>query len=375
MKILCSGYLVRYPIGGMSWHHLQYLLGFKRFGCEVSYFEHYGWPRSCYDPCKDEMVRKPVYGLDYVSRIFQLSGLDCNWCYIGENGDTYGVSRDELAQICNECDVYFNLSNINWIPELELCRSRVLVDTDPVFTQIGTHGFTGSLPKHHVFFTYGENVHKPGCDMPTLGINWHPIRQPVVLDLWPSDRGREIDPLTTLINWSTYDEIHYNGRSFGQKDREFKPYISLPKDAGENMEIAINAPKSVQKQLTNGGWRLANPLEVSRDLWTYQSFIQRSKGEFCVAKHGYVVTNCGWFSDRSSGYLASGRPVILQDTGFSEHLPCGEGLLKFNTAQEAIAAIKNLDENYEEHCIAARKLAQEYFDSQKLLKNMLELSV
>ena len=305
MKILCSGYLVRYPLGGMSWHHLQYLLGFKRLGCEISYFEHYGWPRSCYNPHNDEMGKDPAYGIKYIDSIFQSFGLDGNWCYIAENGDTYGVSRDDLTQICDECDIYFNLSNINWIPELELCKRRALVDTDPVFTQIGTQGFTESLVKHHVFFTYGENVHRPGCDMPTLGINWRPTRQPLVLDLWPSDMGRGIDPLTTLINWSPYGEIHYNGRSFGQKDREFKPYISLPKATGENMEIAINAPLKVQKQLINGGWKVSNPLDVSRNLWTYQSFISHSRGEFCVAKHGYVITNCGWFSDRSSGYLAS----------------------------------------------------------------------
>jgi hypothetical protein len=134
LKIICSGHLIRHPVGGHSWHHLQYLIGFMRLGHEVTFFEDYGWPNSCYDPSTSEMTADPSYGVEYMSRLFRSFGLEDRWCYLAEDGTARGISRAQLTDACRESDVYFNLSNINWIPELELCRRRVLVDTDPVFT-------------------------------------------------------------------------------------------------------------------------------------------------------------------------------------------------------------------------------------------------
>src|SRR5262245_56086831 len=185
LKIVCSGYLIRYPLGGMTWHHAQYLIGFKRLGHEVTYFEDYGWPNSCYDASHNEMTSAPGYGIEYLKEFFDQHDFGEAWCYLAEDGKAYGMSRDELAERCRVSDIYFNLSNINWIPELELCRRRALVDTDPVFTQIGGHGLGGPFERYDALFTYGENVNNPNCDMPTAGAHWHRTRQPVVLDLWP----------------------------------------------------------------------------------------------------------------------------------------------------------------------------------------------
>jgi len=224
----------------------------------------------------------------------------------------------------------------------------------------------------HVRFTYGENVGKPGCSMPTGGVEWKPTRQPVVLDLWPDTPGDASAPITSVINWFAYGDHKHNGQTFGQKDREFAAYFDLPARAGRKMELALaSAPCEVRERLSAGGWEIIDPLRVTRDPRTYQEYLRRSAGEWCVAKHGYVSTRCGWFSDRSAGYLASGRPVVLQDTGFSEYLPCGNGLLPFKTPGEAVSALAALRDDYANHCRAAQRIAQEFFDSDQVLSEML----
>jgi hypothetical protein len=375
LKIVCSGLLIRHPLGGHSWHHLQYLVGLRRLGHEVTYFEDYGWPNSCYDPARGEMTGDAGYGIAYLLKLLRSHGIEDCWCYLAEDGAYYGMPRERLAQLCRECDVYFNLSGVNWIPELEQCQRRVLVDTDPVFTQIGGHGMGGPFSRYYALFTYGENVHRPGCDMPTGGACWLPTRQPVVLDLWPMEAGDTSASLTTVVNWSAYGDREHEGRVYGQKDREFEPFYSLPRDTAEVMEMTVSAPAAVRERLIGGGWRLADPLEITRDPWTYQRYLRASRAEFGVAKHGYVSTKCGWFSDRSSAYLATGRPVIVQDTGFSEFLPCGEGLLAYRSPDEAVAAIRHLHDDYDVHCRTARAVAEEYFDARRVLTDLLERSL
>jgi hypothetical protein len=286
LKIVCSGYLIRYPLGGSTWHELQYLVGFQRLGHEVTYFEDYGWPNSCYDAARDEMTADPSYGIAYLQGVLDPNGLEDRWCYLAEDGTAHGMPRERLAQLCRECDVYFNVGNINWIPELEHCRRRVLVDTDPVFTQIGGHGLGGPFSRYHALFTTGENVHKPGCDMPTGGARWMPTRQPVVLDMWPVTPGDPSTPFTTVANWSAYGDREHEGQTYGQKDREFESLMSLPRDTGENMEMAVNATELVLERLADGGWQLSNPLQVTRDPWTYQRYLRASRAEFSVAMRG-----------------------------------------------------------------------------------------
>ncbi len=311
-----------------------------------------------------------------MSRLFQSFGLEDRWCYLAEDGTARGMSRAQLTDACRESDIYFNLSNINWIPELDLCRRRVLVDTDPVFTQIGAFGMDVPFSRYDTLFTYGENVHRSGCEMPTGDARWLPTRQPVVLDLWPVTAGDTAQPLSAVMNWTSYSADTYNEDwIYGQKDREFKPYFSLPRETSERMRIALHAPVPVQQLLAENGWELDDPLQVTRDPYSYQEYIRGSRAEFGVAKHGYVSTRCGWFSDRSSAYLAMGRPVVIQDTGFSDFLPCGEGLLAYRTKEEAIAAIRRLRDDYSDHCRAARKLVEEHFDSARVLTRLLEDSL
>jgi hypothetical protein len=371
LRILVSGFLIRYPVGGFSWHHLQYLAGLQRLGHQVTYVEHYGWPDSCYEPACDVMTADPTYGIEYLRDLLGRCGLEIPWCYLDGGGRYRGMERAALTRECRECDLYLNLSNINWIPELEECRCRVLVDTDPVFTQIGAHGLGGPFSRYHALFTYGENVHKPGCEMPTGGVNWMPTRQPVVLDLWP-DRPADADaPFTSVMNWSAYGEHEHAGRRYGQKDREFMAYFSIPQRVSPSMNLAVNAPGEIRRLLAEAGWCLADPRAATKTPWSYQDYIARSRAEFSVAKHGYVSTHSGWFSDRSCGYLAMGRPVILQDTGFSDFLPCGEGLLAFRNPDEATAAILQVHRDYERHARAARAIVAEYFNADRVLTDLL----
>jgi hypothetical protein len=197
----------------------------------------------------------------------------------------------------------------------------------------------------------------------------------VVVDLWPVEAGDPSAPFTTVANWSAYGDREYEGKVYGQKDREFEPFMSLPQDTGEAMEIAVNAPDAVRERLADGGWKLADAKEVTRDPWAYQEYLRGSRAEFGVAKHGYASTRSGWFSDRSSAYLATGRPVVVQDTGFSDFLPCGEGLLAYRTPEEAVAAIQSVSDDYEGHCRAARAVVEEHFDASQVLTEMLERSL
>ena len=375
LRIVCSGFLIRHPIGGHSWHHLQYLIGFQRMGHIVTFVETYGWPNSCYDPSRNVMTADPSYGIDYCQNLFRSYDLEGRWCYMAEDGTTHGMSREQFVQQCREADVYLNLSNVNWIPELAECRRRVLIDTDPVITQIGAHGLGGPLSGYHVLFTYGENVHRPGCDMPTAGVRWLPTRQPVVVDLWPVTSGQPSSPFTTVMNWSSIGDRVHEGRVYGEKGREFEPFFGLPREIGESMEIAVNAPAVILERLARGGWRIADPRIVTRDPWAYQQYLQDSRAEFCVARHAYVSTQSGWFSDRSTAYLAMGRPVVLQDTGFSDFLPCGKGLLAYRSPDEARDAIRQLGGDYTAHCRAARAVVEELFDARRVLTDLLEESL
>jgi hypothetical protein len=373
--------MIRFPVGGFIWHHFQYIAGLRKLGHEVTYFEDHGWPNSCYDPPHDVMSADPSFGIAYLLELLRKYDVSCDVCYLAEDGRAHGLSREDLAARCRDCDVYLNLSNLNWIPELALCRRRVLVDTDPVFTQIGVLGSGGPFADYDVRFTFGENVHEPGCTMPTGNMQWLPTRQPIVMELWPVEKADPDSPFTTVMSWDPTGDHRYGDQVFGGKARAFAPFFTLPQSTGEPMEIAINirakiaSPTKVYEKLTGGGWRVRDAAEVTQTPWCYQNYIRDSRAEFSVSKHGYVVTQCGWFSERSAAYLASGRPVILQDTGFSNFLPCGKGLLAYRDRDEAITAISRLHNDYDAHCRAARVLAQEFFDSRRVLNELLERSL
>jgi|SRR5688572_3133763 len=377
LRILVLGYIVRGPIGGMTWHHLQYLMGLLQMGHDVYFLEDSGNTEySCYDPCRNVTDQNPAYGLQYASKVFKKTGLEKRWGYYDHHQKQWhGPLAENALEIIKGADLLFNLSCSNalrsWFFEVPV---RVLIDTDPVFTQIRNIVDPERLDftrQHTAFFTFGENFNREGCLIPDDGIAWKPTRQPVVLNAWPVIKGKEDASFSTVMKWESYPGKNHNGRHYGMKAESFVPYLSIPKKTKSVMEVAVSDSTAPRQKLIENGWHLSYPQKISGDPWKYQEYIQNSKAEFSIAKHGYVVGKTGWFSERSAGYLASGRPAVLQDCGFSEWMKTGRGVISFNNEEEAIEGIKVINKDYHEHCKAARNIAEEYFNSSVVLSNLI----
>jgi hypothetical protein len=260
-------------------------------------------------------------------------------------------------------------------PWLARIPARALIDTDPVFTQLRHLRDAEALAeaeRHTAFFSFGENLGRPGCSAPEDGLDWRPSRQPVVLDAWTVTPGPSRGAFTTVMQWESYPAIHHAGRRYGVKAASFEPYVDLPRRTGEVLELALGSAGAPRDRLREHGWRLQHPFPPTRDPWAFQSYVRSSKGELSIAKQAYVESSSGWFSERSTGYLASGRPVLVQDTGFTEWLPSGEGIVAFSSPDEALAGLETINGTYRRHCGAARELAAEYFDARKVLPKLLE---
>ncbi len=369
--------MVRGPLGGLIWHHLQYVLGLAKLGHEVYFLEDSDDYPSCYNPENDSLGTDASFGLNFVNQTLERFGLEDRWSYFDAHTDRwFGLSVERVQDICASTDILLNLSAVNPLrPWFETVPRRVFVDTDPAFTQIrhlqdpAAHSLAAA---HTSFFSFAENIARPDCLVPKDGFPWQPTRQPIVLDAWPVTHGDRKAPWTTVMQWDSYTGREHAGKRFGMKSESFKPYFDLPRRSGQLFELAVGSPSAPRDALTSQGWEVSNPLEVIRDPWDYQKFIQESKGEWTVAKHGYVVSRSGWFSERSAAYLASGRPVVTEDTGFPSWLPVGEGLLQFNSKASAISAVETVESDYEFHCRSARTIAEEYFDSGSVLSSLLE---
>ena len=255
---------------------------------------------------------------------------------------------------------------------------RALIDTDPVFTQVAHLTNTSALERaerHTSFLSFAENIGSANCTVPEDGFAWQPTRQPVVLDQWPVTVAPSEGAFTTVMQWDSYKSVENNDVHYGMKSESFEHYLKLPKRTNSKLELAIGSSNAPRELLESHGWHLRDPLEITRDPWTYQNYIQNSRGEFSIAKHGYVISHSGWFSERSAAYLASGRPVIIQDTGFSDCMKVGEGIWAFNDPDEALTGLDEINRNYEFHCQMARAMAEEYFDSRNVLIKLIAESM
>ena len=377
LRIVVLGYIVRGPLGGMAWHHLQYALGLAQLGHDVYFVEDSDDYPACYDPSRHVTDTDPTYGLRFAANTFARVGLGDHWAYFDAHASRwYGPCAERILGVCATADLVLNVSGVNplrpWLADIAV---RILIDTDPVFTQIrhltDPAARSQSL-KHTAFFSFGESIENGSSSIPRDGFPWRATRQPIVLDAWRVTPGPSHGRFTTVMVWDSYEAREHDGVNHGMKSASFGPYMDIPQKAGSPFEIAAGGRTLPRELLQKHGWILSNPLEATRDPWTYQAFIRRSKAEFSVAKHGYVVSRSGWFSERSAAYLASGRPVVTQDTGFSSWLPVGAGVLSFTTPDEALAAIEDVETRYEFHCRAAREVAVEYFDARKVLPQLVE---
>lgn len=377
LRIIVLGYIVRGPLGGLAWHHLQYVMGLRALGHDVYFIEDSDDYPSCYDPEFDIVETDPSYGLRFAAQTFDRVGLGGRWCYHDAFTDRWMGPLAPLAyDVCKSAELLLNLSGVNPLrPWFAKVPRRAFVDTDPAFTQIRhlTEPHRRELAAaHNSFFTFAENIGRDDCFVPEDGFAWQPTRQPIQIDAWPVTPGPPEGSWTTVMQWESYHTLEYEERYYGMKSDSFEWFADLPARAGSVFEIALGSKSAPREFLTAKGWRLLDPLKVTRDPWTYQEFIRGSKAEFTVAKHGYVSSRSGWFSERSAAYLASGRPVLTQQTGFSDWLQTGAGLLAFETMEEALAGIDEIDARYEHHCRAARELAEAFFDARKVLPDLIE---
>lgn len=377
LRIVVLGYIVRGPLGGLAWHHLQYVLGLRRLGHDVYFIEDSDDYPACYDPTRDALSTDPTYGLKFIDDAFQRLRLDGRWAYHDAHAARWhGLAATRALDICASADLLLNLSGVNplrdWMIDIP---ARALVDTDPAFTQIRhlTDDAAHALAAQHtVFFTFAGNIGQHDSLVPSDGFAWQPTQQPVVLDAWPATVGRAGGKWTTVMQWDSYRAREYAGKRYGMKSESFADYAELPARAGEIFELALGSATAPRELLKSRGWLLRDPLEVTRDPWSYQRYIRESKAEWSIAKHGYVASRSGWFSERSAVYLASGRPVLTQETGFSEWLPTGAGLLAFSTPEDALDGIEEINRRYEFHCRAAREAATEFFDARRVLSRFIE---
>ncbi|MBD1810653.1 hypothetical protein NDA07_13965 [Microcoleus vaginatus DQ-U2] len=377
IRIVVLGYIVRGPLGGLVWHHLQYVMGLAALGHDVYFLEDSDDYPSCYDPVRDIVDTNPTYGLGVLADTFARVGLGERWAYYdAHSSQWFGSCANCILEICSTADLLLNLSGVNPLrPWLMTIPYRALVDTDPVFTQL-RHLYDPVANKqalaHTSFFSFGENINAPWCLIPQDGLPWQPTRQPVVLDAWAVTPGSVQGKFTTVMQWDSYRAREHAGQHYGMKSESFTPYINLPQQTNAIFELALGSASAPRELLANQGWLVRDSREPTKTPWIYQSYIQQSKAEFSVAKHGYVVSCNGWFSERSATYLASGRPVVIQDTGFSKWLETQAGVLPFNTPEEALAGIDEINRRYEFHCQAAREIAAEYFAASKVLPHLLE---
>ncbi len=379
MRIVVMGYIIRGPLGGMCWHYLQYLLGFRQLGHEVLFLEDSDNYPSCYDPVIDDTTNDPSYGILFITNLFKKFDLQHNWAYYDEHSNQwFGLTAKNVESFCKSADLVLNISNVSPLRDWWIhIPQRILLDTDPAFTQVRNleePGYRNRTEAHTHFFSFGENFGKKDCLIPDDGFNWKPTRQPVVMNAWSIALPKLDGKWTNVMQWDSYKERNFKGICFGMKSASFKDFFNLPGMVDESFELAVGSRTAPLKELEKAGWKLTNPLAITETTESYQRYIAESKGEFSVAKHGYVVSRSGWFSERSAGYLASGRPVITQNTGFDTIIETGKGLFSFNSVPEIKSAIKEINVNYPEHCRYARELAEEYFNSDKVLSKLLNMA-
>ena len=370
MRILFAGIIARYPFGGVTWCSLMYLQGLRALGHEVFYIEDTG--ECVYDPVLNTRATDPTYGTTYIQRALEPFGLGDRWAFVNYDGTYHGQSADTVRRYAADADLFINLSGGSWFwrDEYAGIPRRVFIDSDPTFTQLAIAKaepwYVAFFERFTHLFTFGANIGTPASVVPVGPFTWHKTWQPVVLDEWRTDQppGRAF---STVMTW----QIESFADVGGNKDQEFVKYMDLPSRTPQPFELAINGPQSLLRQ---HGWATVDAMAVSRTPGQYREFIHGSRAEFGVAKHTYVASRSGWFSDRTECYLASGRPALVQDTGWSAHLPSGEGLLAFSSPDEAVAGIAAINADYARHARRAREIAGDCFGADHVLRRLLEVA-
>ncbi|MFQ5665350.1 MAG: hypothetical protein ACE5I7_02850 [Candidatus Binatia bacterium] len=378
-RIVLAGYVIRCPLGGYAWQVLHYLAGLRALGFDPWFYEdtaHYG---DCFDPATGNRHATPESGLAFAADFFGRFGFGDRWVFWDAVRNRYhGLASGDAAALLREARLVITLGPVN-----RLARSagqrKVFIDLDPAFTQIraaqGEPALCQLLAEHDLHFTIGENVGSAACPIPTKPFHWRPTRQPIALELWRPLPRAAAAAFTTIGRWDEQRrEIHFRGESYSWRKRlQWMSFLDLPARTGERFALAMDIDRTPADGalLRQHGWKILDPIAVSSGATRYREFIRSSRGEFTVAKDLNVRLASGWFSDRSACYLAAGRPVITEDTGFHRVLPTGAGLFAVRTLDDAITACRTIAADYDAHTHAARQIAEEYFAAARVLRDLI----
>ncbi len=377
-KIIVFGILFWYPLAGVTCQFLHYLIGLQRLGYDPYYIEDSG--RWIYDPRLNDLSPDASWNIAAVLPALQAHGFGERWAFRGKypEGQCYGMSETQIEQLYREADAFLNVTGAQEIRDEHLAiKRRIFVESDPFASQVkvakGDAGMIKTLAAHDTLFSFGENLGAPDCDVPVEKFKWLPTRQPVAMELWdgPPCGG---DTFNTITTWHNKGKnIEWRGNTwYWTKDREFEKILELPQRRPVKFELAATVDDEVKALLHRHGWRQTSSIGISRDIDGYRNYILQSRGEFTVARDQYVRPNTGWFSDRTACYLAAGRPVITQETGFSKFLPGGKGLFGFKTMDDILRAVDAIESDYAGNCRAARDIAAEYFATEKVVGSLME---
>lgn len=351
--------------GGGAWVRLSYVHGLRRLGFDPYFVE--------------ELERTDDASIRYFDSVIAQSGLSGKAALIVGAEDVRGLEHSELLEVAGAAEFLLNISgHLTWEPLMRRVARRIYLDLDPGFTQFWRASGVSSarLEGHDVYFTIGENIGDRVCPIPMVGIDWLSTRPPVVLDDWPVSANGDRGLVTTVGSWrGPYGPVEWKGKRYGLKVHEFRKVIELPERAPQSFELAFDIHPADSRDgvlLERHGWRLVDPKEVAFDPDSFRRYVQRSGAEFSASQGVYVETESGWISDRTVRYLASGKPALVQETGFSRNVPTGEGLLSYRTLDEAVAGAEAIASDYARHAQAARALAAEHFGSDEILGRLLD---
>ncbi len=378
-RVFVSGAIANKPgNGGGAWTRMSYVIGFRRLGFETYFVEQIG-PGLCTDQWGSITSFSDSINRRHFREVVNSFGVAGAAALVGPSERMEGMSYADLLEAADGADLLVNISGHLSVPRLRRAfRRAVYIDLDPGFTQIWhAQGNQGPrLAGHDAYFTVGTNVGTAACAIPIDGIQWIPTLPPVVLEDWPVHDTPEPHRFTTIAAWrGPFGPVTHDGRTYGLKVHEFRKVAALPQRTGREFELALSihpADERDRRMLLEHGWRVVDPEQVVPGPAEFRSYVHGSWAEFSVAQGIYVDSRSGWFSDRTVRYLASGKPVLVQDTGFGRTLPIGEGLLAFRTLDQAVANAEEIASDYERHAKAARAIAEEYFDSDRVLSQMLE---
>ena len=365
--VIGAAFAHRVDYGGHAWALLQYVLGFRQLGFDV----------TVVDRLEPEMLDESdvVHAIAHLRELLEPEGVP--YTLLGANGTVLaGLSREN--GLARTRGARFLLNVMGFVTDrefLDAARRRVFLDIDPGFGQVWRElGLADVFAGHDVFVTVGRNVGSDGCGVPVCGLHWLTIPHPVVLERCPPVAGGA--GFTSVGSWrGPYESLDFRGRRLGLRAHEFRRFVELPRRVRGEFQLAFEIDAEDWKDiqlLRDRGWRLLDPKIAASDPQTYLRFVQRSRAELTVAKGIYVELQSGWLGDRTACYLASGKPALVQDTGLASHYALGDGLLAFSTIEEAVEGVQSIDADYTGHARAARRLAEKEFDAARVLATLLE---